>query len=177
MTESPGKTESFLIHVTGDKVVVSRAKNTSTNRWDSYGLISLKDVPIPALQVGCRVLDMLATLEGGHTIGHIDVQDVCNDEQAEYTQITVRAVPIEPPEPVGVEWLKLQGFEILICPISGYRFMVTDHGLAWLEGTLPLWRWDGTKISETGELIEQEWREIDWVRHASADTIKPWVAK
>ena len=96
-------------------------------------------------------------------------------ELAEKILIAVRRpAPIEPPEPVGVEFLR-QLLSRVVYYDKGWKeapFVVTELGLMWISWDVedPIWHWNGT-----GKADRTDWREQDWVRNASPKTIQVWT--
>ncbi len=157
-----GDKQSFLIHVTDGVAEVSRAKNTSTNRWDSYGLIPLSDVPIPALQLGLKVEALVPD--------DCEALDPLAEECPVGVNIMVICRPIEPPEPVGVEYLRSLTLNMPYSELGLIPFVPMSDGLHWPG---EIWRWDGSSSRVPGS----SWQRQPWVKAASAETIKPWVGK
>ncbi len=166
-------TESFLIHVTDGVAEVFRAKQTSAKRFDPFSRCTLEDTGIREALIGISVLGTLGTLEGGHTLGHIDVEQFVDGGGAERSQITFLALPIEPPEKTGVEYLRsLDDGVPYLAEGAAIPFFVAESGLIWSDGQT--WDWDGTASDSHWD----NWiLQCSWLEGASAETIKPWVPK
>ena len=164
-------TESFLIHVTDGVAEVFRAKQTSAKRFDPFSRCTLEDTGIREALIGISVLGTLGTLEGGHTLGHIDVEQFVDGGGAERSQITFLALPIEPPEKTGVEYLRSQtdGTKLLSSDTTAGPFVVVPGGIAWINYDL-FCTWEEL---ESAMKIDTN----QWAHSASAKTCQRWSPK
>lgn len=159
--------------------VITRANKKRSDRYHEFGVCELGDVPVPALQLGASLLKLVP--DG------FEFNQKCTLSRKDATDayVIVHLVPIVPPEPVGVEFLKTleSGTQWMIEPYYPGRFVKCDYGLAWVadvEGGIEagvMWLWSGERMfpSSAKNTIKGDWREYSWVRNASKETIKPWV--
>jgi len=71
---------------------------------------------------------------------------------------------IEPPEPVGVEWLKSLPVWTILRPIGQNPILITKHGFQYQSGDA--WTW---------AQLEKSWSLADWIYTASPKTCPEWT--
>jgi len=123
-----------------------------------------------ALEVGLALAELAAS--EFCTMDAPQVLDCADD--GGYLAIEIKLLAIEPPEPVGVEFLR-QLLSRVVYYDKGWKeapFVVTELGLMWISREVedPIWYWNGA-----GKADRTDWREQDWVRNASPKTIQVWT--
>ena len=159
--------EQFLIthNLETDETLIRRCKNVEHGRWATFGKVEPGELPLAECDIGAEVL---MRTPGGYKHGAIYLH---RHEGGEPDSILI---PLEPIEPVGVDYLKTLtvGKTYKRDGMVSFGVMVTSKGLAWADGES--WTWDGKDTLRHGGFTD--WRNEVWVQAASPETIIPWVA-